>query len=203
MDENSCDKRSFHGVCCCLRQCLQHTLDKICWNKTLCVRSSREISRTATSPSSKQKRNKQTKRPKSRLWQSLFSSKSAGKNAEQVSASAWQWAWQVRWASEDERKLRLFCSCTGLDWKVVNRTHQRRWKTDYLSSTGFIQRFGATLTSHNNDTSAVFWIWLSGSESIEAISGNVSVKSKLQHPPRAYPGHLTSFPAREEGIWLT
>ena len=33
--------------------------------------------------------------------------------------------------------------------------------------------------------------------------GNVSVKSKLQHPPRAYPGHLTSFPAREEGIWLT
>ena len=22
-------------------------------------------------------------------------------------------------------------------------------------------------------------------------------------PPRAYPGHLTSFPAREEGIWLT
>ena len=29
----------------------------------------------------------------------------------------------------------------------------------------------------------------------------VSVKSKLQHPPpRAYPGHLTSFSAREEGI---
>ena len=32
----------------------------------------------------------------------------------------------------------------------------------------------------------------------------VSVTSKLQHPPpRAYPGHLTSFPAREKGIWLT
>ena len=28
---------------------------------------------------------------------------------------------------------------------------------------------------------------------------NVPVKSKLQHPPRAYPGHLTSFPAREGG----
>ena len=28
---------------------------------------------------------------------------------------------------------------------------------------------------------------------------NVSVKSKLKHPPRAYPGHLTSFPAREGG----
>ena len=27
----------------------------------------------------------------------------------------------------------------------------------------------------------------------------VSVKSKLKHPPRAYPGHLTSFPAREGG----
>ena len=29
---------------------------------------------------------------------------------------------------------------------------------------------------------------------------NVPVKSKLKHPPpRAYPGHLTSFPAREGG----
>ena len=27
----------------------------------------------------------------------------------------------------------------------------------------------------------------------------VPVKSKLKHPPRAYPGHLTSFPAREGG----
>ena len=27
----------------------------------------------------------------------------------------------------------------------------------------------------------------------------VAVKSKLKHPPRAYPGHLTSFPAREGG----
>ena len=32
------------------------------------------------------------------------------------------------------------------------------------------------------------------------ITGNyVSVKSKLQHPPRAYPGHLTLFLAREGG----
>ena len=30
-------------------------------------------------------------------------------------------------------------------------------------------------------------------------ANNVSVKSKLQHPSRAYPGHLTSFPAREGG----
>ena len=29
--------------------------------------------------------------------------------------------------------------------------------------------------------------------------GNVPVKSKLKHPPRAYPGHLTSFTAREGG----
>ena len=29
--------------------------------------------------------------------------------------------------------------------------------------------------------------------------GNVSVKSKPQHPPRAYPGHLMPFPAREGG----
>ena len=30
--------------------------------------------------------------------------------------------------------------------------------------------------------------------------GNVPVKSKLKHPrPRAYPGHLTSFRAREGG----
>ena len=26
---------------------------------------------------------------------------------------------------------------------------------------------------------------------------NVPVKSKLKHPPGAYPGHLTSFAARE------
>ena len=30
-------------------------------------------------------------------------------------------------------------------------------------------------------------------------SGYVPVKWKLKHPPRAYPGHLTSFPAREGG----
>ena len=30
-------------------------------------------------------------------------------------------------------------------------------------------------------------------------SGNVGVKSKLRHPPREYPGHLTPFPAREGG----
>ena len=37
------------------------------------------------------------------------------------------------------------------------------------------------------------------------LKNYVSVKSKLQHPPPppANPGHLTSFPAREEGIWLT
>ena len=35
------------------------------------------------------------------------------------------------------------------------------------------------------------------------INTYISVKSKLQQPPRAYPGHLTSFPARGEGIWLT
>ena len=29
--------------------------------------------------------------------------------------------------------------------------------------------------------------------------GNVPVKSKLKHPPRACPGHLTSFTAREGG----
>ena len=29
--------------------------------------------------------------------------------------------------------------------------------------------------------------------------GNVPVKSKLKHPPRAYPGHLPSFTAREGG----
>ena len=32
---------------------------------------------------------------------------------------------------------------------------------------------------------------------------NVSVKSKLQHPPRAYPGHLMPFPAREGGNLIT
>ena len=33
------------------------------------------------------------------------------------------------------------------------------------------------------------------------LACNVSVKSKLQHPPppRPYPGHLMSFPAREGG----
>ena len=35
--------------------------------------------------------------------------------------------------------------------------------------------------------------------SLSPPGGNVSVKSKLQHSPRAYPGHLTSFPAREGG----
>ena len=35
---------------------------------------------------------------------------------------------------------------------------------------------------------------------LPTLTPNVSVKSKLRHPPRAYPGHLTSFPAREEGI---
>ena len=30
-----------------------------------------------------------------------------------------------------------------------------------------------------------------------------SLKSKLQHPPRAYPGHLTHFPAREGGNLIT
>ena len=29
--------------------------------------------------------------------------------------------------------------------------------------------------------------------------GNVPVKSKLKHPPRVYPRHLTSFPARDGG----
>ena len=109
MDENSCDKRSFHGVCCCLRQCLQHTLSNISWNKTLCVRSSREL-RNSNKSVIKEKRNKQTQ---SRLWlceQFLFSAKSAGRIAKQVSASAWQWAWQETWASEEEWKLRLFCS---------------------------------------------------------------------------------------------
>ena len=33
----------------------------------------------------------------------------------------------------------------------------------------------------------------------EILDDNVSVKSKLKHPPWAYPGHLTSFPAREGG----
>ena len=32
-----------------------------------------------------------------------------------------------------------------------------------------------------------------------ALCSNVSVKSKLKHPPRAYPGHLTCFPVREGG----
>ena len=32
---------------------------------------------------------------------------------------------------------------------------------------------------------------------------NVSVKSKFQHPPRAYPGHLTPFLAREGGNLIT
>ena len=40
----------------------------------------------------------------------------------------------------------------------------------------------------------VFWVPLAKNRPY------VSVKSKLQHPPRAYPGHLTSFPTREEGI---
>ena len=30
-------------------------------------------------------------------------------------------------------------------------------------------------------------------------TSNVPVKSKLKHPPRAYPGHLTSSLAREGG----
>ena len=32
---------------------------------------------------------------------------------------------------------------------------------------------------------------------------NVPVKSKLQHPPRAYPGHLLLFPAQEGGHLIT
>ena len=37
---------------------------------------------------------------------------------------------------------------------------------------------------------------------VMGTTSNVPVKSKLKHsppPPRAYPGHLTSFPAREGG----
>ena len=30
----------------------------------------------------------------------------------------------------------------------------------------------------------------------------VPVKSKLKHPLRAYPGHLTSFPVREGGNFI-
>ena len=37
-------------------------------------------------------------------------------------------------------------------------------------------------------------------EQIEILKYYVTVKSKLKHPPpRAYPGHLTSFPAWEGG----
>ena len=36
-------------------------------------------------------------------------------------------------------------------------------------------------------------------ERLVLLPTNVSVKSKLKHPPRAYPGHLASFAAREGG----
>ena len=104
-------------------------------------------------------------------------------------------AWDTIGVESGNESSVLYCS--RLKWLEI-RELKRSMKLvspSPLPTVKSISYFPVTLPSVGRSRNIGSKVRKSGS--------NVSVKSKLQHPPRAYPGHLTSFPAREEGIWLT